>query len=91
VARKIRALVADAPFNAQGKPRKLTASFGVCGFDVVSADDPKTPDRILKAAGTALYRSKHSGRNRVTATRGIERNGSTIANLPSRTCDPHKD
>ena len=39
VARKIRALVADAPFNAQGKPRKVTAGFGVCGFDVVSAVD----------------------------------------------------
>ena len=91
VARKIRALVAHTPFNAQGTLRNVTASFGVCGSDVVSADDPKTPDRILKAADAALYRSKHNGRNRVTATRGIDRNGLTIANLTSQKSDPHQD
>ncbi|MGO9636157.1 MAG: GGDEF domain-containing protein [Steroidobacteraceae bacterium] len=70
VARKIRAFVAHAPFDAQGKLLKVTASFGVCGIDAVPPDDPKTPNRMLKAADAALYRSKNNGRDRVTATRG---------------------
>jgi two-component system cell cycle response regulator len=69
VARKLRALVSHTPFNAQGKSLKVTASFGVCGFDVVPADDSKSAERMLKAADAALYRSKHDGRNRVTAAR----------------------
>ena len=71
VARKICAFVAHAPFDAQGKMLKVTASFGVCGYDVVPADDPKTPNRMLKAADAALYRSKRNGRDRVTATQGV--------------------
>ena len=69
VAGKLRALVSHTPFNAQGKPLKVTASFGVCGFDLVPADDSKTAERMLKTADAALYRSKHDGRNRVTAAR----------------------
>jgi diguanylate cyclase (GGDEF)-like protein len=71
VARKLRAFVAHTPFNAQGKHLRVTASFGVCGFDLVPADDLKTAERMLKAADSALYRSKHDGRNRVTSTRGL--------------------
>jgi two-component system cell cycle response regulator len=70
VARKLRAFVSHTPFNAQGKALRVTASFGVCGFDHVPADDAKTAERMLKAADAALYRSKHDGRNRVTAAQG---------------------
>jgi diguanylate cyclase (GGDEF)-like protein len=71
VARKLRALVSHTPFNAQGKLLKVTASFGVCGFDLVPPDGSRTAERMLKAADAALYRSKHDGRNRVTSTRGL--------------------
>lgn len=71
VARKLRAYVAHTPFNAQGKSLRVTASFGVCGFEVVPHGDLKTAERMLKAADAALYRSKHDGRNRVTLIRGV--------------------
>lgn len=77
VARKLRALVSHTPFNAQGKPLKVTASFGVCGFDLVPADDSKTAERMLKVADAALYRSKRDGRNRVTAAQGPGREQKT--------------
>jgi two-component system, cell cycle response regulator len=77
VARKLRALVAHTPFDAQGTLLRVTASFGVCGFDLVPADDVKTAERMLKAADAALYRSKHDGRNRVTSTRGLGQESST--------------
>ena len=68
VARKLRAGVADRGFSAQSKNVEVTASFGLCGLDRVSAGERKTPEHILKIADAALYRSKHAGRNRVTAT-----------------------
>jgi diguanylate cyclase (GGDEF)-like protein len=69
VARKLRAYIAHTPFSAQGKSLRVTASFGVCGLDLVPPQDPKIAQRMLKVADAALYRSKHDGRNRVTAGR----------------------
>jgi len=43
-----------------------TASFGVASFDTGTQEDAKT---FLKAADDALYRAKHSGRNRVVCAK----------------------
>jgi len=67
-ARRLRAGVANKPFTIQGKRIEVTASFGLCGLDRVPSGERKIPEHMLKVADTALYQSKHAGRNRVTAT-----------------------
>jgi two-component system cell cycle response regulator len=68
VARKLRACVAAPHFQVQKRKIGITASFGLCGLDQVPSSEKKIPDRLLKVADAALYRSKNTGRNRVTAT-----------------------
>jgi two-component system cell cycle response regulator len=68
VARKLRAAVAAPPFAIENQKVALTASFGLCGLDRVPTGERQLAKRVLKIADAALYRSKNSGRNRVTAT-----------------------
>ena len=68
VARKLRGAVAQPPFTHEGRLHDVTASFGLCGLDRVSAGERRLAERVLKIADAALYRSKRAGRNRVTAT-----------------------
>lgn len=68
VLRKLRMGIADQPFTVEGKSLTVTASFGLCGADRPPAAQNKFPDQMLRAADAALYRSKHDGRNRITAT-----------------------
>jgi two-component system cell cycle response regulator len=68
VARKLRSGVANKTFDAQGRSVEITASFGLCGLESVPAGVRKVAENLVKIADAALYRSKNSGRNRVTAT-----------------------
>jgi two-component system cell cycle response regulator len=68
VARKLRAAIAQPAFGIEGRSIAVTASFGLCGLDRVPAGERQLAQRVVKIADAALYRSKHSGRNRVTAT-----------------------
>jgi len=69
IARKLRGCMTQEPFKLEGgRSIAVTASFGLCGLDRVPAGERRLAERILKIADAALYRSKHSGRNRLTAT-----------------------
>ena len=68
LSRKLRAGIANADFKAENKSVQVTASFGLCGMDQVPSGESRLAERLLKIADAALYRSKHDGRNRVTAT-----------------------
>src|SRR5579872_1445844 len=68
VARKLRVGVSEGPYKASGRTMRVTASLGLCSVDRVSAGERRLAERMLKVADAALYRSKHDGRNRVTAT-----------------------
>jgi two-component system, cell cycle response regulator len=68
VARKLRTSVAQTPFTHESKRIAVTASFGLCGLDRVPTAERRLAERVLKIADAALYRSKNSGRNCVTAT-----------------------
>jgi two-component system, cell cycle response regulator len=63
---KLRAAVIANRFKTDTRSVQVTASFGVCGLDRVSAGERQLARRMLKIADAALYRSKHDGRNRVT-------------------------
>ena len=59
-AERIRARIADAGYYFEGKEIALTASFGAAEFGGEPDVEP-----LIKAADTALYKAKNSGRNRV--------------------------
>ena len=67
-ARRLRRGVGDTAFEVDDRQVRVTASFGLCGMDLVTRDEDRLADRILKVADATLYRSKEGGRNRVTAT-----------------------
>ena len=68
VARRLRAGVANRHFEVQNRSIEITASFGLCGLGAIAPGARKVAENLVKVADAALYRSKNTGRNRVTAT-----------------------
>jgi diguanylate cyclase len=63
LAERLRYLIEKTPFRTVSGEDSLTVSMGVALFKL----NMRQPEELLEAADQALYRSKHAGRNRVTA------------------------
>ncbi|MEL7254159.1 MAG: GGDEF domain-containing protein [Pseudomonadota bacterium] len=62
VAERVRQTLAEAPMEHAGKSLHITASFGVALLE-----DPADVEDTIARADAALYRSKHQGKNCVSA------------------------
>lgn len=63
VAERIRRRIEEMPMLVSGRRIGLTLSIGIAAMD----DDVLTPNELIERADAALYRSKSSGRNKVSA------------------------
>jgi two-component system cell cycle response regulator len=69
MAERLRKNISLAELRAREHRIRITASFGVIGFDPSGADDKITMDDIIARADEYLYQAKAEGRNRVCAGR----------------------
>ncbi|MGV3553225.1 sensor domain-containing diguanylate cyclase [Rhizobium sp.] len=74
VAEKLREAIAALEFGFNGKPVKVTASFGLCRLSLVTRD----LDALTVNADAALYRAKAEGRNRHVIWEPTADSGQTI-------------
>lgn len=61
LAERVRASVADAPFEVAGVSLSMTVSIGIAAIP----DHAATPEELVRRADLALYEAKRAGRNRV--------------------------
>jgi len=65
-AEKVRARVQSQPLTTVAGGLSVTASFGVAGYDAADECEECSVDHMIAYADLCLYRSKETGRNRVT-------------------------
>lgn len=75
VAERIRTRLGTSPWDWQGRPWPLSASFGVAGWP----ETTRSKDNLPTQADAALYAAKRAGRNRVVtwSTSLLDDSGST--------------
>jgi diguanylate cyclase (GGDEF)-like protein len=62
VGERLRHVVAETPFNYEGKAVPVTISVGTA---TTAGDEKMTPERLIELADQKLYDAKRQGRNRV--------------------------
>ena len=80
VAERLREKIAAQSITVDGKPIRVTASFGVACFP---GEGVETINDLLKAADAALYKAKHAGRNRVVADARQPRHRQAVKKKPA--------
>jgi two-component system cell cycle response regulator len=70
IAERLRERVRATPCATRAGALTITASFGISGLDGLPAENGALARELVRAADGALYESKRSGRDRVTAARG---------------------
>lgn len=66
IAHRLCERVSASEFITSGAALSITASFGACGVQDPTSEWIGLSDKMVLAADSALYESKHAGRNRVT-------------------------
>ena len=66
IARRLCERIGNIPCPTAAGPLRITGSFGISGFAPHRGEQHVSPRALIRAADTALYQSKRTGRNRVT-------------------------
>jgi two-component system cell cycle response regulator len=66
IAERLRQTVSARPMSSGDLRLTVTASFGFCSLEEAYPRTPELKERMVVAADGALYKSKRSGRNRVS-------------------------
>ena len=65
MAKRISAIIENTKIDIQGTELRVTASFGITGFDRIAKNEEITIEDMIDAADQYLYQSKREGRNKV--------------------------
>ncbi len=76
-AEKMRIKVAAHQFITSAGVLRVSSSFGVAGYDAVEEREAASVDSLIAYADLCLYRSKETGRNRVTG-KALDIGGRTV-------------
>jgi len=68
-AERIRKAMANKVILFEGKEIRITASFGVTGFDASTPAEQISAEGLIRLADQCLYRAKEEGRNRIVTGR----------------------
>jgi len=69
LAERIRNTIANRVILCDGKEVRITASFGVTGFDADTSAELISTEDLIRKADTSLYQAKAEGRDRVVTCR----------------------